>query len=126
MTRLHQLRSLWVIAVVVMLFSAMLDTARGEPPYALVNPQHWHDVRIDYPEGAQVNTLWLHRRHAAMLDLKHAYVLIAEDQPIPVRLRVISYPTLYDSAVRVDFEPINIADKGKILNQNTVLLRRVK
>ena len=93
-------------------------------PVAEINPKHWANNAIMYSQDSAAQTLWLHRRHAARLNLTQAYELIAEDKTIAVRFIAISYPTLYPTAIRVDFELKNAADEVFILRQQKALLRQ--
>lgn len=91
-------------------------------PFAEVNPKHWAGSTITYSADRNEQTLWLSRRHAPMLNLDKAYIILAEDKTIPVRITAISYPTLYFTAIRVDFELANSTDIEFVQNQQRVIL----
>lgn len=93
-------------------------------PVAKINPTHWANKAILYRSANPVQSLWLHRRHAAKLNLTQAYELKTEDKTIAVRFTAISYPTFYPTAIRVDFELTNTVDKEFILRQQKALLQQ--
>ncbi|KKO45931.1 hypothetical protein WG68_07935 [Arsukibacterium ikkense] len=91
--------------------------------YAEVNPRLWQQTVIEYGTG-QHQTLWLNRRHATKLRVAAACLQINEGREIPVQLLSVSYPALYPSAIRVDFELIDPADKYSLSNQQQVVIRQ--
>lgn len=116
-----------VLSVVVMLLTALAVIVGWRwywQPVAEINPRHWANNVIMYSQDSTAQTLWLHRRHAAKLNLTQTYELIADGKTIAVRFTAISYPTLYPTAIRVDFELTNTADKAFILHQKNALLQR--
>lgn len=116
---------LWLAAAALLLSMVLIYSWRWYwQPVAKVNPTHWANKAISYSSTNHVQTLWLHRRHAARITLSQAYVLNADGNTIAVRLTAVSYPTLYPTAIRVDFELLNKADTAFILSQQNVLLQQ--
>lgn len=91
-------------------------------PFAEVNPKHWAGTTITYSADRKEQTLWLHRRHAKMLSLDQAYLMLANDKAIPIRITAISYPRLFATSIRVNFELTNSADIEFVQNQRRVCL----
>ena len=112
--------SILILAVAVAL---ALSWRWYQTPYAEVNPRLWQQTVVEYGTG-QHQTLWLNRRHATKLRVAAACLQINGGKEIQVQLLSVSYPALYPTAIRVDFELVDPADKYLLLNQQQVVVKQ--